>query len=92
MGEIAEKLASDTSIDATQIKVFPNPAIESIKVQQETVVPYSYFVLYDAKGQKLLTVPSERAFEIDISSYPSGYYVLMLTSKGSTAQWKISKF
>jgi Secretion system C-terminal sorting domain len=91
VGDLVAELASETAISTTQINVFPNPAVETIKVQQEKVIPNSYFELYNSKGQRLVSMPSEKAFEIDISNYPSGFYVLMLKSKGTTAQWKISK-
>ena len=91
IGSSVEKFASETTFDATSVKVFPNPAADVLIVEQAQAVSNGNYELYDAKGQQIITQRADLRTELDISNLPSGFYLLILRSADATAQWKITK-
>lgn len=91
-----------TAIDEVKVKdisinVFPNPTSDFITIAITSLngTNADYVVaLYDLQGQLLYTANySNTEFELDLSSYPTGTYILtVLTKENQTVQnFKIQK-
>ena len=87
-----KKAVSEKALqEAVTAKVFPNPATDVLIVEQSQVIENSNYELYDSNGKQILTQKAELRTEISISHLPSGVYLLVMRSAGTTAQWKIDK-
>jgi len=75
-GEVLEII---TSLDIEQVKVtvFPNPTASQLQVELNDFTDVE-FHLFDIKGDQVLfqSKPTHTRSTIDVSSYPSGIYML----------------
>lgn len=76
-----------TSVDETQLismEVFPNPASSKLHVEIDKDVELDEVSLFTITGQKLTENLKGAYFQtFDISNYPSGTYLLRVTSNGA---------
>jgi len=72
------------------VNVFPNPAEEFIVLSSQKSI--SEFSLIDSRGFIVLSnkTPFEGDLKIDLSSYASGIYTLIIRSEGNSISKKIS--
>ena len=84
------KLGSDSNQDP--ILVFPNPVSErlTIKLPAEEVRGIDY-VIHSPSGTKFIGGSIQKDTEIDLSAYPTGTYLLEITSSKSSKTFKIIK-
>jgi hypothetical protein len=90
IGNVVEKFSEEAALDATKIIVYPNPVSDILIVKQENLIDGT-FELYDSKGQQISTKKATLQTEIELAHLPSGFYLLILRSAKTTAQWKITK-
>ncbi|MCX6316015.1 MAG: T9SS type A sorting domain-containing protein [Bacteroidetes bacterium] len=85
-------LTTDTDIPALKILVYPNPAANEVFIRNADLAVYERVSLYSLRGellnQQYLTNTNTR---IDVRSYPTGNYLLVLhTKKAGIANKTIS--
>jgi hypothetical protein len=88
----AEKPLEDL-IDTRAIKIYPNPTKGLLRIEfpalwdQETTIR-----VYEPSGRQIV---QKRAIssgnEVDLSSYPSGTYIMLIHSGQEKKEWKIIK-
>jgi len=74
----------EPSSSRRQINIYPNPTKDMVAVELiiQTHVGELFFQLYNMQGQELLSrriAGSETVFEIDLSGYPNGAYLLKVS-------------
>lgn len=81
-----------------QIKVYPNPTTNLLFVEtmENTITDYAYN-LFDATGKTILnqrgqTTEGLNKFTLDLSSYVSGSYYLVIQKNGENVSYKIQKY
>lgn len=77
-----------------KITISPNPTegILTIEIGNLESVYNCKLEIYQISGSKLLsTRVQEEMTSLDISSYPNGMYILVITIDGETTTWKIIK-
>ncbi|MEM7106508.1 MAG: T9SS type A sorting domain-containing protein [Bacteroidota bacterium] len=70
--------------EESEIKIFPNPATSGLKIDLPIASNPLTIIIYSVLGEKMLqkTFPvSQKQFEIDVSSWPSGQYFVALRDK-----------
>jgi hypothetical protein len=79
VGQILKQSAEST------LKAYPNPAQSSLTVENTEWKNASVISLYDRNGAKVRVYPvTGFQTEINVSSYPSGIYILQSGSKSTT--------
>jgi PKD repeat protein len=75
------------------VKVFPNPSTGKFEVSFEKVFRSIELGVYNLQGQLLMIheISKESTFEIDLSTYPSGPYMLKLISEKEVVLKKVIK-
>ena len=69
------------NVGSLEFTVSPNPTTGQLTIQLSQQEPYERAV-YDMNGKTLLSKKTnESLFELDLSSFPSGQYILMLRGK-----------
>jgi hypothetical protein len=91
IGETVKKFSTEESLDATTVRIFPNPTTSFITVEQQKAVKNGVLELYDSKGMLLIKQSADNNTTLETSSLPSGFYLLILRAGKTTAQWKITK-
>ena len=93
IGDVVKKYSEINALDIAQIVVYPNPTANNIIVEQTgaALLQNGVVELYDATGKQLIFQSASKTSDLDLSSYPSGTYLLILRSDNTTAQWKINK-
>ncbi|HYQ56849.1 MAG TPA: PKD domain-containing protein [Draconibacterium sp.] len=72
--------ASDSSLKRN-ISVYPNPAINFIKINLDEVGFEDSYSIYDLNGKKLIEQQLTSSFiEVDLSNYPSGIYMVKVVN------------
>lgn len=81
-------------IEDLGINIFPNPTEGKMKVQITNLPPEktSVIKIYDDNGKtmKIIMHPSEEN-NIDLSQYPPGMYIMIISIGNNTSRWKIVK-
>jgi hypothetical protein len=73
--------------EVVQINIYPNPALEKIKINSEITV--DKWMIFDLSSKLIAqnNLNNKRSFEIDVSFLNAGvYYICLETSKGSTVK------
>lgn len=81
-------------LQSVQIKVYPNPTHGKLYLRMMDCPDESAKTLqvYDSQGKKIQEqVGASNYFELDFSSYPTGYYIVELTVGEEKTIWKIIK-
>jgi hypothetical protein len=84
-----EQLATDL-----QVKIYPNPTKGRLQVELSGMETdeTAQFALFGLNGEKLLQMETISPLTpIDMSTYPTGIYVLTLTIRGQSTDYKIVK-
>ncbi|MGB1032396.1 MAG: MbnP family protein, partial [Flavobacteriales bacterium] len=80
--------ASIAKANKIAFKAFPNPAANSLNLQSDHAI--EEFEIYTSVGQKLSSIQSNlQSNQIDISSLPTGSYIIKVKVQG---QWIVSRF
>lgn len=85
------KLMSDFDAGETDFLIFPNPATDLVTISQMGEELKGNFELYSSTGQLLLSKSAAVNTEMEITTFPSGIYLLTFKSADYTKQWKITK-
>lgn len=75
--------SNQPGLGATDFEIYPNPAYDRLAISSPS--PLANASLRDIQGKELMikTFSGENEVEVDISSLPTGYYILSVaTSKG----------
>lgn len=84
-GYRSEQVTTVRSVE-NQIKVYPNPTVESVIIELPTVGYYNLFTLVDKKGQLMLdgAIPHQsQVFTLSMRHLAAGSYVLTLQGAGT---------
>jgi Secretion system C-terminal sorting domain len=91
-GGIIDSYLGDSTLDVKDVTIFPNPTSDKIMIQFSEQMPTGATIeLYNTEGKRLLSQKAETLSTLEVTNYPSGFYLLMLRSGKATTQWKISK-
>jgi hypothetical protein len=75
-----------------ELKLYPNPTAGLLHIRSEMDSPTAIKVI-DASGRMVLSTGSESGVaEIDLSRYPSGYYIVTMTSSQGYQMGKVFKY
>ncbi len=88
-GVLADLGWSNDTGTATEVRVYPNPGAGVYTIRLPLGIPTLDLGVFDLTGQPVKTVPGITAslFQLDVSTLPSGVYVLrMITPTGSLSQ------
>lgn len=69
------------NFDDSHLIIYPNPADEEVIVELDEVVPNTFLSLHDITGKKIRTQVAKSYNEIDVSTLPSGIYILDLSGE-----------
>lgn len=84
----AAALSTDNFEINTNVFIYPNPAIDIVKIKtNQRVINVS---LFNLKGQKVLNIANQS--QINISNLPSGIYFLNITTNQSNQTIKMLKY
>lgn len=81
-------------MNAIQMKVYPNPTTGKVFVEmfEAEEIGKSVVRVYDNQGKRMYENTNKGSFvEVDMSSFPSGYYIVDLWVKEEHTTWKIIK-
>lgn len=67
-------------VEATTLKIFPNPAADFISVNDNTGI--YRIVVYNLVGRKMKTFNAQNGDKHDVSELPKGMYLIQLLGKG----------
>ena len=76
------------------ISIFPNPTkgIVTVNITNPPVDKPVTCAIYNPEGKRLHFIDSQfQSDKIDLSSYPNGIYVLVITVDNKKSEWKIIK-
>ncbi len=78
---------------SNNIQVYPNPANQIVNITSEYTLSDGNIKLLNLVGQIIeeKTKLNGNSFQLDISSYPAGVYVIELTTAGKTDRIKLTK-
>lgn len=82
---------SVTTVEAGDLKVYPNPATDEININWGT--PFTGNIqLFSATGQILYTrtITAKQSMSIDVSKIPNGIYLLSTTQNGVTTTKRVT--
>ncbi|WP_020212662.1 T9SS type A sorting domain-containing protein [Flavobacterium rivuli] len=83
-------VAGVKDVKTTAIKFFPNPVNDILTINAKDVV--DQVSVYDLTGRQVLTsVASTTVVKLYMDNYPSGTYVVKVTSAGKTESMKVVK-
>lgn len=77
-----------------EIKIYPNPTQGQLKIEISDLGDDEEvnLTIYNVQGKKILSEKTSENYTImDISSNPSGVYILQINIKGEISTWKIIK-
>lgn len=87
-----EVLASvERQADPESVRFGPNPTSGSLLLQFENGDERD-IEIYTASGQNIFRAVAGKRFDIDLSRYPSGIYLLLITAKGKVRTYRIFKY
>ena len=86
---VCESQSGIESLAANQVKVFPNPASNYIKIEADSFWLGSEILLTDAQGKEIKTWKSWNGMELDLSNIPSGLYLIELNSTDQKTQKRL---
>ena len=85
----------DVPLQSTEIHVYPNPTDGVVIMESPSFLdsaPGICALVYDSRGCFLFGSQAKTgSVRIDLSDYPSGYYIVDLSIKGEHSMWKIIK-
>ena len=81
---------SNEKMDLGQLKIFPNPAMSYLTIQNSLIENVDVRI-YDYSGRlfHLSKLLGNQVFELDVSSFPTGIYIVEMNSKSITRSRKI---
>lgn len=84
LDDLSFDISSSTNPDLRPepaVKIFPNPARNTITVDLPYEVNDIFFIIYDSNGAKLKAVPMKGTSRVDISMLPAGIYVFEIRNR-----------
>ncbi len=79
----------ETNVDVT---IFPNPTCDKVTVEfSDLIGDNATLEVLDAEGKRLLSQNADTYNTLNISEFPSGFYIIVLKSGTKSKQWKINK-
>ena len=84
LGERITNSENEINAEENYVKIFPNPALEKIKINSE--ITFDKWTIYDLSSKRIAqnSLKNENSFEIDVSFLNAGvYYIRLETRKGS---------
>lgn len=80
----------ETNISLTSSKVYPNPTSEGITIETENI--QQQLVLFNVQGKQLIELhPLSKVFNLSLSDYPAGLYLLQVTTQSGTEILRLTK-
>ena len=86
--DISTVLSTD-NFDFSQLKVYPNPAKDIITINSKQAI--NNITIHNIMGQKVKSYKSLTNNQIDVSTYPSGFYIMNARINGTTQSIKFLK-
>ncbi|MDB3905623.1 fasciclin domain-containing protein, partial [Crocinitomicaceae bacterium] len=86
---VCESQSGIESLLANQVKVFPNPATNYIKIEADSFWLGSDILLTDVQGKEIKTWKEWNGMELDLSNIPSGLYLIELNSTDQKTQKRL---
>ena len=81
---------ANASFDATQVKLYPNPANDFITLENDTTI--ESIAMYNILGQEVLSKSANsNVVTLDINTLDAGMYVIKTISEGKTSTSKFVK-
>lgn len=82
-----------TAYHENEINIYPNPASSTIYIELPQNISAATLVMYDMHGKQVLQKDNVKTgiYTIHLSDYPTGFYVLRLSSNNNVWYKKISK-
>ncbi|GEM_PF-567992 len=81
---------SSSTMQSQELKIFPNPAFETLNVQLPAGLEGQFLSIVDAKGSVLHTQPLKPNSQVDLSQIPGGLYILRVDGDNSSWTSKLS--
>ena len=83
----------ESNLENMQILVYPNPTTGQLRIDIMNLSEVEINLgIYDSRGRLLLSKKAKVADNVmDLSSYPSGLYILVIKATEDKREWKIIK-
>ncbi len=87
-----ESALSISDFNKNNIKIFPNPVADTLKVELPIDLKSSRATIYTISGQEVTSfIQNESDLNLDMSGYKTGIYFIRFQKKGKTTTFKILK-
>lgn len=78
--------------ESTDISIYPNPAFGLVTITDGYGAGFRNLDIYNSLGAKVLTTTvNTEIYQIDMSKFPSGVYMIVVTAKGGIKKQQIIK-
>lgn len=90
---LTDTLPFTEQLNNIEVKIYPNPTEGLLKLELVNVVDENNVTvkLFDMNGRQLLIQNISILAELDLSSFPTGKYILHILADGNTSSWAIIK-
>ncbi len=87
---LAKDILTINSFSSTQVRLYPNPTTGILRFSNPKDLTFDKVEVFDLLGKSISTIEIHNA-QIDLSSFPTGVYILRLISAEKVLQKKIIK-
>jgi len=82
---------SDTYIESADIKVYPNPVRDELKIDGDVPFDNLPFTIYNLAGQQIVNGQWQNGKSINVANLPKGIYFVKITTEKGIVTRKIIK-
>ncbi len=87
-----ESALSVSDLDSNDIKIFPNPVSDTLKINLPAKLNGTRATIYSISGQEMASfIQKETNFILDVSDYKTGIYFIRFHKDGEASTFKILK-
>jgi hypothetical protein len=90
----ADKIPEVLQMAGYQVTIYPNPTLGHLKIEVANFPTNqeAYFYIFDVSGTTIIPkTPYNQSVDIDLTTYPTGLYVLRNIIGNDIKDWKIVK-
>ena len=89
--EKADKLLED-QVGLQETLIYPNPTKGLLRIDFPSLVSQEAAIrVHDAQGKLIIQQSASGSNQVDLSAYPSGYYIMIIRIGQEKKEWKIIK-
>lgn len=93
-GELSEQALKpiEDQVGLQETRIYPNPTKGLIRIDFPTMESQeASFRVYDSHGKLIIQQSASTSNQVDLSNYPSGFYIMVIRIGQEKKEWKIIK-